>query len=83
MTESKPKIEEIILLSGEIINDASLEIEAPRLPGFVAIVSQELKDSTQYISLSSIQSLTMKNNEIGSTSPSYYITPEQTIEVRK
>lgn len=78
----KPKIEEIIFLSGEIINDAQIEIDAPTLPGFLAIVSQELKESTQYIALSSIQSLTMKNKEIGRLSLEHYLSPEMTIRVR-
>lgn len=78
----KPKIEEIIFLSGEIINDAIIETDAPTLPGFMALVSQELKQATQYVALSSIQSLTMKNNEIMRFSPEHYITPEATIKVR-
>ena len=78
----KPKIEEIIFVSGEIINDARLEVDAPALPGFMAIVCQELSEATQYIALSSIQSLTMKNKEIIRFSPEYYITPEATIKVR-
>lgn len=78
----KPKIEEIIFVSGEIINDARLEVDAPALPGFMAIVSQDLKEATQYVALSSIQSLTMKNKEIVRFSPDYYITPTPTIKVR-
>lgn len=84
MTEKddKPKIEEIIFVSGEIINDARLEVDAPALPGFVAIVSQDLKEATQYVALSSIQSFTMKNKEIVRYSLECYVTPEATIKVR-
>ncbi len=78
----KPTIEEIIFVSGEIINDARLEVDAPALPGFMAITSQELKESTQYIALSSIQSFTMKNKEIVRFSLDHYVTPELTIKVR-
>lgn len=82
MSYEKPIIEEIILLSGEIITNARLEICAPRLPGFMAIVSQELKNSTQYVALSAIQSFTMRNEEIDSTSLSHYATPEIEVKVR-
>ena len=78
----KPKIEEIIFVSGEIITNARLEVDAPSFLGFMAIVSQDLKEATQYVALSSIQSLTMKNNEIVRFSPDYYITPTPTIKVR-
>lgn len=81
--KQKPKIEEIIFVSGEIITNARLEIDAPALPGFLAIISKDLKESTQYIALSSIQSLTIKNNEIMRFSPERYIVPEATIKVRR
>ncbi len=83
MNPERPIIEEIILLSGEIITNARLEICAPRLPGFIAIVSQELKSSTQYISHSAIQSFTMRNDELDSTSPTYYLTPGYKVKVEK
>lgn len=84
MTEKsdKPKIEEIILDSGEVINSARLEVDAPALPGFMAIMSSEYREATRYVALSSILSITIKNREISRFSPEYYITPEATIRVR-
>ena len=78
----KPKIEEIIFLSGEILNDVQIEIDAPTIPGFMAIVSQDLSKATAYIALGSIQSITMKNEEICRFLPTNWISPEATIRVR-
>lgn len=79
----KPIIDEIILLSGESFVDARLEIEAPRVPGFMAIESQRLKDSTEYIALTAISSLTIKNDELRKTSPAYYFSPELKVKVER
>lgn len=66
MTEmnQKPKIEEIILVNGEIINDARVEVDAFPLPGFMAIVDQRTSGVTRYVTLSSILSFSMMNTEI-------------------
>lgn len=78
----KPMIERIVFVNGEIINNARLEVDAPALPGFMAIVSSASSEATQYVALSTIKSITMKNKEIACFSPEYYITPEATIKVR-
>lgn len=77
-----PVIKEIVLVNGEIINDAQLEIDAPTLPGFMAIRSRDLKEATQYLALSSIRSITMKNDEVRRTTPRLYMSPEESVRVR-
>lgn len=79
----KAKIAEIILLSGETITDATLEIDAPRVPGFIAIQSQSLKEATEYVALAAISSMTVKNAELVKTSPAYYFSPEQKVKVER
>lgn len=87
MTEmnQKPMIAEIILVSGEIINDARLEVNAHSLPGFIAIVDQRTSDATRYIALSAIESITMMNTELARFKTgrfSHYVSPEVTIKAR-
>ena len=79
----KPIIEEIILVTGETFINARLEIEAQRLPGFIAIESQRLKDATEYISHSAISSFTIRNDELMKTSPAYYFSPELKVKVER
>lgn len=79
----KPIIDEIILVTGEKIEDARLQIEAQRLPGFIAIESQQLREATEYISHSAILSFTIRNEELMNTSPAHYFTPEQKIKLER
>lgn len=79
----KPIIDEIVLLSGETFTDARLQIEAQRVPGFMAIESQRVKDSTEYIALTAISSFTVKNAELMKTSPAYYFSPELKVKVER
>lgn len=79
----KPIIEEIVLITGETFTDARLQIDAQRVPGFIAIESQRLKDATEYISHSAISSFTVRNDELMKTSPAYYFSPEQKVKVER
>ena len=79
----KPIIDEIILITGETFTDARLQIDAQRVPGFIAIESQRLKDATEYISHGAISSFTVKNDELMKTSPAHYFTPEQKVKVER
>lgn len=79
----KPIIDEIILVTGETFVDARLQIDAQRVPGFIAIESQRLKDATEYISHSAISSFTVRNDELMKTSPAYYFSPELKVKVER
>lgn len=79
----KPIIDEIILITGETFTDARLQIDAQRVPGFIAIESQRLKDATEYISHGAISSFTVRNDELMKTSPAYYFSPELKIKVER
>ena len=79
----KPIIEEIVLVTGETLTDAKLQIEAQRLPGFIAIESQRCRNATEYISHRAISSFTVRNEELEKTSPAHYFTPEQKIKVER
>ena len=79
----KPIIDEIILITGETFTDARLQIDAQRVPGFIAIESQRLKDATEYISHGAISSFTVRNDELMKTSPAYYFSPEQKVKVER
>lgn len=79
----KPIIDEIVLLSGETFTDARLQTDAQRVPGFMAIESQRLKDATEYIALTAISSFTVKNDELMKTSPAYYFSPELKVKVER
>ena len=79
----KPIIEEIILVTGETFINARLQIEAQRVPGFMAIESQRVKDSTEYIALTAISSFTIRNDELMKTSPAYYFSPELKVKVER
>lgn len=80
MTE-KPMIREIILVTGEIINDAILETDAERIPGFLAIQSQQYKETTEYIALSAVSSMAIKNEELVRFSGEY-LSPVATVKVK-
>ena len=79
----KPIIDEIVLTTGETFTDARLQIDAQRVPGFIAIESQRLKDATEYISHGAISSFTVRNDELMKTSPAHYFTPEQKVKVER
>ena len=79
----KPIIDEIVLTMGETFTDARLQIDAQRVPGFIAIESQRLKDATEYISHGAISSFTVRNDELMKTSPAYYFSPEQKVKVER
>lgn len=79
----KPIIDEIVLITGETFTDARLQTDARRVPGFMAIESQRLKDATEYISHSAISSFTIRNDELMKTSPAYYFSPEQKVKVER
>lgn len=79
----KPIIDEIVLTTGETFTDARLQIDAQRVPGFIAIESQRLKDATEYISHGAISSFTVRNDELMKTSPAYYFSPEQKVKVER
>ena len=59
----KPILLKIILKKGESIDGARLQIEAPYIPGFLAIESQKIKYATTYIALDNIASFTLLNDE--------------------
>ena len=59
----KPILLEIVQVKGEPIIGARVQWEAPEIPGFLAIESQEVKGATQYIALSNIASFTVINEE--------------------
>lgn len=59
----KPILLEIVPVKGEPITGARVQYEAPGIPGFLAIESQEVKGATQYIALSNIASFTVINEE--------------------
>ena len=73
----KAKIAEIVLQSGELLTDVTLETEAPRVPGFIALQSKQLRNSTVYVALTAIETITVKNEELMKTSPAYYFAPGQ------
>lgn len=79
----KTIIEKIVFLSGFVMKNAILEVEAQRVPGFIAIQSQCIEDATEYISLASISSMTIKNDELEKTSPAYYFSPEQKVKIER
>lgn len=60
----KPILLEIVQVKGEPIIGARVQIEAPNIPGFLAIESQDVKGATQYIALSNIASFTAINEEV-------------------
>ena len=59
----KPILLEIVQVKGEPVIGARVQWEAPEIPGFLAIESQEVKGATQYIAYSNIASFTVVNEE--------------------
>ena len=59
----KPILLKIALKKGDTILGARLQIEAPKIPGFLAIESQDYKRATTYIALDNIASFTLIDDE--------------------
>ena len=59
----KPILLKIVLKKGATIDGARLQLNAPKLPGFLAIESQEYKRATTYIALDNIASFTLIDDE--------------------
>lgn len=79
----KTRIDRITLVSGKNITDAILEIEAPRIPGFMAIQSQKVENAVEYIALSDVSSFTIRNTELAKTPSSYYFSPELKVKLER
>lgn len=60
----KPIILRLTLKCGLPIDGARVQYEAPEIPGFLPIESQDYKNATQYIALDNIASFTALNEEL-------------------
>ena len=59
----KPILLKIVLKKGASIEDARLQLEAPKIPGFLALESQNIRHATDYIALDNIASFTLMDCE--------------------
>lgn len=59
----KPIILTINQKIGDPIDGARVQYEAPKIEGFLAIESQEIKNATMYIAIDNIASFTVLNEE--------------------
>ena len=59
----KPIILKIIQKVGYPIEGARVQYEAPQIDGFLAIESQEIKNTTVYIAIDNIASFSVLNDE--------------------
>ena len=64
MTVNKPIILRLTLKTGFPVDGARVQVEAPRIPGFLAIESQDYRNATQYIALDNIATLTALDDEL-------------------
>ena len=80
MTMYKPIILKIIPKVGYPIEGARVQYEAPQIDGFLAIESQEIKNTTTYIAIDNIASFSVLNEEACNIT-AYF--PEPTIKVRE
>ncbi len=76
----KPIILKIIPKVGYPIDGARVQYEAPKIAGFLAIESQEIKNTTTYIAIDNIASFSVLNDEAGNVAPYF---PDPTIKVRE
>lgn len=76
----KPILLEIVPIKGEPITGARVQYEAPEIPGFLAIESQEVKGATQYIAYSNIATFTVINEEAYNITSSF---PVPKVKVRQ
>ena len=60
----KPILLDIVLHTGYRIDGARVECDAPKIAGFLAIESPDIKHATKYISISNIASFTVLNEEV-------------------
>ena len=60
---AKPVILKIKLKSGQLRQGVRIETEAPHIDGFLAVVNNELPNSTKYIALDAIEYFTVVNQE--------------------
>ena len=60
----KPILLSLTLKTGLSIDGARVQYEAPRIAGFLAIESPDIKHSTTYIALDHISSFTVLDEEI-------------------
>ena len=59
----KPILLKIVLKKGAPIDGARLQLDFPKIPGFLAIESQEIKRATTYIALDNIASFSLIDDE--------------------
>lgn len=59
----KPILLKIILKKGSAIDGARLQLEVPKIPGFLAIESQDVKHATTYLALDNILSFSVIDYE--------------------
>lgn len=76
----KPIILKIIPKVGYPINGARIQYEAPQIDGFLAIESQEIKNTTTYIAIDNIASFSVLNDEAVNIGMFF---PEPTVKVRE
>lgn len=60
---SKPVILRIRLKSGNYMQGFRVQIDAPKIDGFLALVNNELPNSTKYVNLNEIEYFTVVNQE--------------------
>ena len=80
---TKLQITEIEFFDGERIVNAIIDMDAPRLPGFIAINSRNVsvKDAADYISVNAIKKMTIKHDEIMKDANGYYFSPDMRVRV--
>jgi len=59
----KPILLKIVLKKGSAIDGARLQLDVPKIPGFLAIESQSIKHATDYIALDNIASFSVIDYE--------------------
>lgn len=59
----KPILLKIVLKKGATIDGARLQLDVPKIPGFLAIESQTIKHATDYIALDNIASFSVIDYE--------------------
>ena len=60
---SKPVVLRIKLKSGTFLHGMKIDYEAPSIDGFVALVNNELPNSTKYVAYDAIEYFTVVNQE--------------------
>lgn len=60
---SKPVILKIRLKSGNYMQGFRVQTDAPKIDGFLALVNNELPNSTKYVNLNEIEYFTVVNQE--------------------